>query len=79
VQSASTTVNPLLQDSIGPAAADPLAGEGSCCDLLEQLRAIADPRDRRGIRHQLVSIVALAAAAVGARSYVALRPRSTAS
>lgn len=33
---------------------------------------MVDPRDRRGIRHPLVSILALAAAAVvaGARSYV---------
>jgi predicted transposase YbfD/YdcC len=48
--------------------------EGSCRDLLEQLQLVADPRKPRGIRHQLVSILALAAAAVvaGARSYVAV-------
>lgn len=69
----STTVNPSVQDSIG-SDAEPGPAEASCRDLLEQLRAVVDPRDRRGIRHQLVSILALAAAAVvaGARSYVAV-------
>jgi predicted transposase YbfD/YdcC len=69
----STIVNPPQHDSIGSPATDPGPGAGSCRDLLEALRAVVDPRDRRGIRHQLVSILALAAAAVvtGARSYVA--------
>ncbi len=53
--------------------ADPGPAEGSCRDLLEALAEVIDPRKPRGIRHRLVSILALAAAAViaGARSYVA--------
>ncbi len=70
----STTVNPPPRGPVGSAAAEPEPGPGSCRDLLEALRAVVDPRNRRGIRHPLVSILALAAAAVvaGARSYVAL-------
>jgi hypothetical protein len=45
---------------------DPVAG-----DLLAVLRAMADPRCRRGVRHQLVSLLAIAVLA-GARSYVAM-------
>jgi predicted transposase YbfD/YdcC len=68
----STFGNPLPEDPI-ESIADPGPGEGSCRDLLVALRTVVDPRKRRGIRHQLVSILALAAAAVvaGARSYVA--------
>jgi hypothetical protein len=68
----STSGNPQSEDLI-ESAADPGPGEGSCRDLLESLRAVVDPRKPRGIRHHLVSILALAAAAVvaGARSYVA--------
>ncbi|MGH3873988.1 MAG: transposase family protein [Pseudonocardiaceae bacterium] len=51
----------------------PRACRGSCRDLLDALAEVVDPRKRRGIRHRLLSILALAAAAVvaGARSYVA--------
>ena len=43
-------------------------------DLLSALRAITDPRCRRGVRHQLVAVLAVAVCAVlaGARSYVAI-------
>jgi predicted transposase YbfD/YdcC len=43
-------------------------------DLLAVLRSITDPRCRRGVRHQLVSVLAVAVCAVlaGARSYVAI-------
>jgi hypothetical protein len=43
------------------------AGEG----LLDRLEELADPRDRRGVRHSLVSLLAIAVAAVGsgARSW----------
>jgi hypothetical protein len=69
----TTTATPPVHDSIR-SDTEPGPAEDSCRDLLEALRAVADPRHRRGIRHQLVSILALAAAAVvaGARSYVAL-------
>ncbi|MEV0168961.1 ISAs1 family transposase [Nonomuraea fuscirosea] len=42
--------------------------------LLDQLRQVPDPRDRRGIRHALASVLAVAAAAVlaGARSFTAI-------
>lgn len=44
-----------------------------CRDLLEALATVPDPRKPRGIRHTLVSVLAVAAAAVvaGARSYLA--------
>ncbi|MGW4424856.1 transposase family protein [Streptosporangium sp. NPDC004631] len=43
-------------------------------NLLEHLRQIPDPRERRGIRHTLVSLLAVAASAVlaGARSFTAI-------
>jgi DDE_Tnp_1-associated len=51
------------------AAADP-AGE----DLLLALSVVSDPRKSRGVRHQLITVLAAAACAVlaGARSYVAI-------
>ncbi len=55
----------------------PAAGDVGCAvpdDLLAAFRAVTDPRCRRGVRHQLVVILGLAACAVlaGARSYVAI-------
>ena len=43
-------------------------------DLLATFRAVTDPRCRRGVRHQLVVVLGVAACAVlaGARSYVAI-------
>jgi hypothetical protein len=43
-------------------------------DLLVALRAVPDPRQRRGRRHRLVTVLAASVAAVlaGARSYVAI-------
>lgn len=43
-------------------------------DLLAHLGTVADPRQRRGVRHQLTSLLAVAAAAVlaGARSFAAI-------
>lgn len=43
-------------------------------DLLSALRAITDPRCRRGVRHQLVAVLGVAVCAVlaGAKSYVAI-------
>ncbi|MHA6800287.1 transposase family protein [Bounagaea algeriensis] len=48
--------------------------EGGVSDLRECLAEIRDPRCRRGVRHSLVSILGLAAAAVaaGARSFAAI-------
>jgi predicted transposase YbfD/YdcC len=43
-------------------------------DLLAHLETVADPRKRRGVRHRLASLLAIAAAAVlaGARSFTAV-------
>jgi hypothetical protein len=43
-------------------------------DLLLALRAVADPRARRGQRHDVVAVLGVAACAVlaGARSYIAI-------
>ena len=50
------------------------AGDDVPEDLLSVLRAVTDPRCRRGVRHQLVVVLAIAVCAVlaGARSYVAI-------
>ncbi|MEV6212268.1 transposase family protein [Kitasatospora sp. NPDC051914] len=47
-------------------------GEGA--GLVERLALLPDPRDRRGLRHPLVSVVLVAASAVltGARSFRAI-------
>lgn len=49
----------------------PLAGDGG---LLEVLRGLSDPRRRRGIRHSMVSVLALAVVATlcGAKSLAAI-------
>jgi len=56
-----------------PDHARPLA-VGDCPGLLERLAMIPDPRDRRGRRHPLASVLAVSAAAVaaGARSVTAI-------
>lgn len=48
--------------------------EQSCTDLLARFAAVPDPRRPRGIRHQVQTILAIAAAAVvgGARSFAAI-------
>ena len=53
--------------------ARPLA-VGECPGLLERLAMIPDPRDRRGRRRSLASVLAVSAAAVaaGARSVTAI-------
>jgi predicted transposase YbfD/YdcC len=50
------------------------AGKDVPDDLLSALRAITDPRCRRGVRHQLIAVLGVAVCAVlaGARSYVAI-------
>jgi predicted transposase YbfD/YdcC len=52
----------------------PLLTEQSCQDLLARFAAVPDPRRARGIRHQVPTILAIAAAAVlcGARSFAAI-------
>jgi hypothetical protein len=54
------------------------AGDGldtpGCTDLLSFLSAVTDPRQRRGVRHGMASLLTVAAAAVvaGARSFAAI-------
>lgn len=54
------------------------AGEGldtpGCVDLLSFLSMVTDPRQRRGVRHGMASLLTVAAAAVvaGARSFAAI-------
>ena len=51
-----------------------VAGDAVPEELLSALRAVTDPRCRRGVRHQLVAVLGIAVCAVlaGARSYVAI-------
>jgi DDE_Tnp_1-associated/Transposase DDE domain len=61
--------------SAAPSSAEGfVAGEDVPEDLLSALRAVTDPRCRRGVRHQLVAVLGVAVCAVlaGARSYVAI-------
>jgi predicted transposase YbfD/YdcC len=64
----------LLAESATRNAEVLLAGECVPDDLLQALRAVTDPRCRRGVRHQLVAVLGVAVCAVlaGARSYVAI-------
>jgi predicted transposase YbfD/YdcC len=70
---------PACSSSPIPAAAQRLATPAAlapdqCCDLLDYLAQIADPRHRRGRRHALTAVLAVAVAAVlaGARSLAAI-------
>src|SRR6266511_847122 len=67
---ASSLIPPVLTQRRDAA---PL-GLDECPGPLERLAVVPDPRDRRGRRHPLVSVLALAAAAVlaGARSLTAI-------
>lgn len=55
-------------------SAPPGPGQGPEEELLVALQAVPDPRQRRGRRHRLVTVLAISVAAVlaGARSYVAI-------
>jgi predicted transposase YbfD/YdcC len=52
----------------------PEISPAACADLLTCLAEVPDPRHRRGVRHQVQAILAIAAAAVvaGARSFTAI-------
>jgi predicted transposase YbfD/YdcC len=65
--------SPIPAAVTDPNHARPLA-VGDCPGLLERLAMIPDPRDRRGRRHPLASVLAVSAAAVaaGARSVTAI-------
>jgi hypothetical protein len=67
-----------LSSPISAAVTDPDHGRPlglrDCPGLLQRLAMIPDPRDRRGLRHTLASVLAISAAAVlaGARSVTAI-------
>ena len=62
----------VLAAATGPVGPGPQAAPDG--DLLVALQAMPDPRERRGRRHRLVTVLAVSVAAVlaGARSYVAI-------
>lgn len=66
------SVMPILRRYVAPVAE--IADPAVCGDLLAHLGVVPDPRDRRGVRHPLCSLLAVAAAAVmsGARSLAAV-------
>src|SRR5512132_2385352 len=70
--------SPIPAAITDPDYARPLA-VGECPGLLERLAMLADPRDRRGRRHTLASVLAVSAAAVaaGARSVTAIAEWAT--
>jgi hypothetical protein len=68
--SPSSPLPAAVQRLGAPAALAP----DQCRDLLDYLAQVADPRHRRGRRHALVAVLAVAVCAVlaGARSLVAI-------
>jgi predicted transposase YbfD/YdcC len=67
---ASSLIRPVLAQPSAVASLHPV----ECPDLLQRLAQVPDPRDRRGLRHPLAGVLALATAAVltGARSLAAI-------
>lgn len=67
---ASSLIDRAVDQSLPPIGGD----EPVPADLLLALRAVTDPRARRGRRHDVVSVLAVAVCAVlaGARSYLAI-------
>jgi len=72
VPASASSLIAVLAGHIGPVGPDPEPAPDG--DLLVVLRAVPDPRQRRGQRHRLVTVLAVSVAAVlaGARSYVAI-------
>ena len=75
---AATRSSPIPAAVTHPDRARPLV-VGECPGLLERLAMLPDPRDRRGRRHTLASVLAVSAAAVaaGARSVAAIAEWAT--
>jgi predicted transposase YbfD/YdcC len=67
-------INPALEQLRDLPAGDGALLAGECPSLLECLRRVPDPRDPRGVRHTLTSLLLTAMAAVlaGARSFTAV-------
>ncbi|WP_267886536.1 transposase family protein [Streptomyces sp. WM6386] len=67
----ASSLAPPVFDQLGP---HPRAAPREVPDLLERLAQVPDPRDPRGVRHPLLTVLALTACAVlaGARSLLAV-------
>ena len=67
---ASSLIDPAVDQGLPPVGVDGTVPD----DLLLALRAVTDPRARRGRRHEAVSVLGVAVCAVlaGARSYIAI-------
>lgn len=67
-------VTPAVLSSSAATSGTVRVGSGDCGRLLELLARVPDPRLRRGIRHRLAGVLAVAAAAVlaGCRSVLAI-------
>ena len=65
---------PCPGDSLGLPSGDRALLAGQCPSLAEHLARVPDPRDPRGVRHSLTSLLLAAVAAVlaGARSFTAI-------
>ena len=65
--------SPVARIAARRGRAEGLAFE-QCSDLLTQLAGLPDPRDRRGLRYRLVSVLAVVVCAVlaGAKSLAAI-------
>ncbi|WP_206699963.1 transposase family protein [Actinomadura sp. RB99] len=63
-----------FKDHVGVESSDRALLSGQCPGLAEYLEQVPDPRDRRGVRHSLTSLLMAAAAAVlaGATSFTAV-------
>ena len=70
----SSPISPALEQLQGVPAAGRVLLAGQCPGLLEYLALVPDPRDPRGVRHTLTSLLLAAVAAVlaGARSFAAV-------
>ena len=70
----SSLISPALEKLEDLPAGDRAALAGQCLSLAEHLARVPDPRDPRGVRHTLTSLLLAAVAAVlaGARSFTAI-------
>jgi hypothetical protein len=70
----SSLIGPALEQFSDLPASDRAVLAGQCPGLLEYLAGVPDPRDRRGVRHSLASLLMTAMAAVlaGATSFTAV-------
>jgi predicted transposase YbfD/YdcC len=70
----SSLISPALVQAVDLPAGDRALLAGQCPSLAEHLAHVPDPRDPRGVRHTLTSLLLAAVAAVlaGARSFTAI-------